>query len=548
MTQLLIVDDEAQIASGIADMLDWEELGVQSVHKANSAGQALELMAVYPIGIVLTDIRMPEMDGIALLHRIREKWKRTKVIILSGYADFEYAQGAIKGQACGYLLKPVRKETLRETISEALEEMRREWEEVASVRKAMFTLRTHLPELKAKLLSDLAGGIRFPAAALQEKLDWFSLPFAMGDDCLLLIVRPEMPARDEDMNSRALMEYALENIAQEGFGDEFALWSCRDAHGHLVFLIKPCNGEAGTETQAMEKCAIQFHHHAKQYLQIEITVFAGAAGKFPHDVCSMYEQTLSAVRSLGAETERFLVRVGRRSGRKSGFLRRLQEPPLLQHLFEVGRWDAAEGKMREVFADARQMEGDAGEHAAELFFAFSNALCACLHKQGKAIADVLGDFYDPMADGTLLRSRKRLEDWVFGVIKLLQAQVGEDPRRSRSELVGQIQRYVESRLSEELSLPGIADHVFMHPTHLSKVYKQETGEGISEYVSRLRLEKAVHLLSTTDVKIYEVGCQVGYMNANYFIKVFRKQFGVTPQEYRDKIRLARLSEGNRSGT
>jgi two-component system response regulator YesN len=92
---------------------------------------------------------------------------------------------------------------------------------------------------------------------------------------------------------------------------------------------------------------------------------------------------------------------------------------------------------------------------------------------------------------------------------------------------------VDKHLHLDVSLRTLADYVNLHPTHLSKIYKLETGEGISDYIFSVRMERACHLLKTTDKKIYEISADVGYLDPAYFIKVFKRQFDVTPQEYRD---------------
>lgn len=97
-----------------------------------------------------------------------------------------------------------------------------------------------------------------------------------------------------------------------------------------------------------------------------------------------------------------------------------------------------------------------------------------------------------------------------------------------------VQQYLEHNLEGDVSLQTIADHVFLHPSHLSKIYKLETGEGLSQYLFRLRMEKAAFILNQHHLKIYEVGEKVGLPNTPYFIKLFKKHFGVTPQDYRDR--------------
>jgi two-component system response regulator YesN len=99
-----------------------------------------------------------------------------------------------------------------------------------------------------------------------------------------------------------------------------------------------------------------------------------------------------------------------------------------------------------------------------------------------------------------------------------------------------VQRYIELNLAEDVSLKTLGEHVYLHPAYLSKVYKMETGEGINQYVQRLRMEKAALMLKQTASRVYEIGKLIGLPNTTYFIKQFRKDYGMTPQEYRDVLR------------
>ncbi len=542
MIHVMIVDDEAQIAHGIAALLPCEELGIGAVHVAYSAEEALRKMADSPIGIVLTDIRMPDCDGIALLKTIKERWKRTKVIMLTGYADFDYAKEALQGQATDYLLKPVRRDTLEAAVGQAMEQLRREWEEIASAQRAMRTLRSYEPELKAKLLADLSAGLRMSEAELTEKLVGFGLPFRKGDSCVLLLVRPERPDGTADRNDAALLAYGLENIAEETFSDDFDFWCCRDVHGHLVFLVKPAeragSSPEGSEISAIrdaERCAVLFHKHSGQFLNVNATVYRSEIGEFPSQVPDMYERTLSAIRGGGSPQGQFLVRADEARAAGPGYLRCLHEPPLLRHLFEIGDWDAIGNKLNLALEHADPPDGTQTEQLTEIYLTFAAALCTHLHKRGRRLADFLETGSGQSSDSAFLWTPMRLRGWISDTLERLRND-GDERAGGRSEAIVRLQQFMAERLSEDLSLQRMADYVYMHPTHLSKIYKKETGEGISEYLTRLRMERAAQLLGATDVKIYEIGCLTGYMNANYFIKVFRRQFGVTPQEYRERLR------------
>ncbi|OXS59338.1 hypothetical protein B1A99_12020 [Cohnella sp. CIP 111063] len=539
MIHVLVVDDEAQIANGIAALLPCEALGIGAVHVAYSAEEALRKLADAPIGIVLTDIRMPDRDGISLLRAIKERWKRTKVIMLTGYADFDYAKEALQGQATDYLLKPVRKETLEAAVAKAMEQLRREWEEIASAQRAMRTLRAYEPELKAKLLTDLIAGFRMAESELAEKLAWFGLPYRKGDSCVLLLARTEQNAVPADRSDAALLAYGLENIAEETFSDDFHFWRCRDAHGHLVFLVKPLErAEAASAELAIrdaERCAVLFHKHSEQFLKANVTVYRSAIGEFPSRVADMYERTLAAIRDGGSPQGQFLVKADEARTAAPGYLSCLHEPPLLRHLFEIGDWDAIGSKLSLALEHAEASDGSRTEQLTEVYLTFAAALCTHLHKRGRRLAEFLDAGAGQNADTALLWTSTRLKGWIAETLERLRKE-GDERAGGRSEAIVRLQQFIAERLSEDLSLQRMADYVYMHPTHLSKIYKKETGEGISEYLTRLRMERAAQLLGSSDVKIYEIGCMTGYMNANYFIKVFRRQFGVTPQEYRERLR------------
>jgi len=539
MIHVLVVDDEAQIANGIAALLPCEELGIGAVHVAYSAEEALGKLADAPIGIVLTDIRMPDRDGISLLRAIKERWKRTKVIMLTGYADFDYAKAALQGQATDYLLKPVRKDTLEAAVAKAMEQLRREWEEIASAQRAMRTLRAYEPELKAKLLTDLIAGFRIAESELAEKLAWFGLPYRKEDSCILLLARTEQSAIPADRSDAALLAYGLENIAEETFSDDFHFWRCRDAHGHLVFLVKPLERAEATPAELAirdaERCAVLFHKHSEQFLKANVTVYRSAIGEFPSQVADMYERTLTAIRDGGSPQGQFLVKADEARTAAPGYLRCLHEPPLLRHLFEIGDWDAIGSKLGLALEHAEAPDGSRTEQLTEVYLTFAAALCTHLHKRGRRLAEFLDAGAGQNADTALLWTSARLKGWIGETLERLRKE-GDERAGGRSEAIVRLQQFVAERLHEDLSLQRMADYVYMHPTHLSKIYKKETGEGISEYLTRLRMERAAQLLGSSDVKIYEIGCMTGYMNANYFIKVFRRQFGLTPQEYRERLR------------
>jgi two-component system response regulator YesN len=120
------------------------------------------------------------------------------------------------------------------------------------------------------------------------------------------------------------------------------------------------------------------------------------------------------------------------------------------------------------------------------------------------------------------------------MLEKLERELSESDRNQRSRIVGRVQELVMNDIGQETSVKTIADKVFLHPVYLSKIYKMETGESLGDYIIRIRMEKAQYLLRSTNKKIYEITTELGYQNPQYFSKMFRKYYGMTPNEYRDQ--------------
>ncbi|NEN82313.1 response regulator [Paenibacillus elgii] len=537
MAQLLIVDDEAHVVERLAELVPWERIGIAAVYKAYSAFEALELLHAHAIDIVISDIRMPGMTGLELSRHIRDKWPKTKCILLSGYAEFEYAKEAIANGTASYLLKPVTDEELMNTVSGVLETVREEWNAVISQERIARTLRENLPQLRSTLLGELLLGKRYSEADLRDKMEMLGVPDLFGRSVSLLLVRLEKPFYGYDPRGLALVEYAVGNIAGELFASGFQLWAGKDTYDYLVYAVSSEAGEGEEERQqALERAAEQLQEAIHAYLKGEATIVISREGTFPGDVAALYDGTLSALRRrVGNEQDLILTAAdGLLARTELRSLTSLYELPSLVQLLEAGQWNAADQRIERIFGELQTRSGCIQELLLEAYFAIASAASSYAHKNGRPLSGLIGPGYDQLLQGVPYRSVRHLQDWSVALMNSLRCETESETKHSRAKLIADVRQFVERRLAEDVSLTAIAEHVYMHPVYISKIYKRETGENISDYVHRLRMEKAVHLLLRTPDKIYEIAADVGYQRAHSFINVFKKHTGLTPQEYRDK--------------
>ncbi|MBB3127036.1 two-component system response regulator YesN [Paenibacillus rhizosphaerae] len=549
--QMLVVDDENYVVESIADTISWFELGIDTVHKAYSGAEALEIMSLYSIDIVIADIRMPGMSGLELIDNIRSTWKQVKCILLSGHSEFEYARRAITLSTFDYLLKPVKDEVLIKTVRNAIEALNLEWEQITKHARSSYLIKENMPSLQARLLGDLLLGRKIRSEVLKDRLTMFELSFDMGDACCLLLIRMEDEFLSVDSHSLALLEYAVTNIADEIFNDVCRIWHCKDSFEHIAVLIR-LNREKEEEyerlgkdeewrRQLIERLTIRLQGSIRNFLKGKVTILISGWGKFPDDLRSTYLKSLTTLRKRAGGDKDYIIREDaslypeplENMDSKSRQLQSLYEPPTLQQLLDTGRWNEARRKLEDVCKELAEQWPGSLDHISEAYLSIAGSFSYIIHRNNRQPSEVLEKGNDIFCSPYSIRSASQLREWALEILKVIENDMEKEVRYSRAHIVKKAQQFIEDNLSSNISLKAVADHVHVHYTHLCKIYKLETGENLSDYLYRLRMEWAVYFLKNSEDKIYEIGAKLGYQNIPYFIKVFKQHYGMTPQEYRE---------------
>ncbi|CAG7616441.1 Regulator of RpoS [Paenibacillus solanacearum] len=534
MIQLLLVDDEPVILEDLAQYFQHIS-EVEHVYTAASGQEAVGLLQRQQIDIVVTDIRMPGMSGIELCEYVDRSDTGTLCILLSGYAEFEYAQQALKTKAAAYLLKPVKKDELLLTVRQAAEALRQKREVEAASRKAQQTLRTHLLQLQAALLRELLGARKASASQLIEDMGKLDIPFAVGEQAAVILLRIENRFLDYDEHSISLFEFAIVNIAEELFGEHFHMWVCKDDNQYLALLAQPRQQpeDGGSARKLLERNVRELQSSVTQYLQGHISAAMSDFHAFPESVSKSYPKVLALLRKLPESEQSYMLRLwDQPPATPQRSLQRMYEPPTVLQLMEAGRWNDAEARLSYMMDELALSGMDTAENMSELFYYLSNAFTYMVHASGLQLSDVLEGQYGRPFHPTMFRSVRQLHEWALELLRKMEERARKGAQEHHGAFVKQVHQYIEQHLSEDVTLQAISEHVRLHPTYISAMYKQETGENLSEYIYRFRMDKAAYLLRNTNAKIYEIAAQIGYQYTPYFTKLFKSYYGVSPQEYR----------------
>ncbi|THF78728.1 response regulator [Cohnella fermenti] len=542
MIEVLLVDDESYVTESLKKTIPWDSLNVSGVHTASSAAEAIGILESQAVDILVTDIRMPEMDGLELSRAVAERWPHVRRMLLTGHSDFEYAKKAIQLQVAAYILKPVDDEEFMKSLMAEIDSLQDEWEQADRYHKLLYDRKSDEAVLKERLMGDLLLGRAMSRGVLEGKLRQYDIPFSPDAPALMMLVRLGGRFDEYDKQSLSLMEYAVGNIAQEVMGDAYRVWFGKAPHDCLVLLVamNP-NGPLGSAPrplrEEMGRLASEVGRQVRTYLKGELSGVLSPWFEFPEGLSAAYRGALGTLfrhGGTGARTQVLfqedypLERASVRS------IEALYRPPTLIHLLESKQWQGTGDKIGEVFGFLELEKASVTrEHLYEVYLSIANAYLYLAHRQGVLAEEIHAEGFDTLVDQSLIHSPERLRRWALTLLEKLKLRLSDTDQYARGHLIKQVQEFVTRDIGMDTSVKTIAEKVYLHPVYLSKVYKNETGESLGDYIIRIRMEKALYLLKHTNKKIYEITTELGYQNPQYFSKMFKKQYGMTPNEYRD---------------
>ncbi len=559
MYRLLIVDDEPWIADGLFDEFRNLSALELDVYKAYSGRTALELLAKTRMDIVVTDIRMPGIDGMQLLEKIHYNWPECKVIFLTGYREFDYAYTALQHKDVSYILKT---EGFDRVIG-AVENAAREIEESLKTRELIEQASRQLNEasllLQKDYLASLIHGEEILGSCDQSVLEQMGIGLKADSQILMLMGRIDHLPKKISYSERTKLLYMLQMIAGQYLSPRTRYVHWTDEYQNLLWMIQPSElfqpvkaGEGPSE--GCWSSAVVFVKGTLEMIQnvyretLQLTVsFALDTETVPWKGLADKYHSLRLLMNyrIGSGNEMLITEKNLEGDESAAVIR---NKDLLESL-KPNKLEALETALergeREEFGKlmdnmAGGMEKITSMHynpALEIYYALSLLLMSYINrwKLDEKIAFKSGLY-------KLLRIDEH-GSWeeAMGYLKQLAGiifdiQLGEQEKRAVN-IIAQIKGYINNHLQEDLSLVKLSDMVYFNPNYLSHLFKQQAGINLSEYIQDCRIRKAKLLLENPETRVNDVAAAVGYGSATNFIRFFKKITAVTPQKYRESINI-----------
>ncbi len=530
MLKIFLVEDEFVIREGIKNNIDWKANGYEFCGEASDGELAFPIIQKTKPDIVITDIRMPFMDGLELSRLIKKELPLTEIIILSGYEEFEYAKEAIKIGVSQYLCKPISGEELLKEINLLADKITEKRKEQEIKEKYIREVEENFIEEKRNFFQYLVTGTKSISELLEIAKKIHIDLSSIWYNIILLKIQSMTHAHDEYSGSMVKVEQKLKEL--DG-GDHFAAFD-RNLEGKAL-LVKADTEEELTRIQndyirKMKDLLGDYSH---------VRYFAGIG----MPVNRLSELPGSFESASHAFAHRYLTR-------ESGIWN-YQDIEQKKHQiddFNIGSVNAKEldrNKLRDFlkFGDKNEVVYFVEEYINDLG---NNAMKSNMFRQYLVmdtyfcVVDFVVDLQfskDEIevfsADSEILQNNENSMKYMERIISKALELREKSASNRYGDIVDEVMKYIEEHYAQEdLSLNILASHVNFSPNHLSMVLSQQTGQTFIKYLTDFRMNKAKELLRCTGKRSSEIGLEVGYKDPHYFSFLFKKTQGMTPTQYR----------------
>lgn len=528
----MIVDDEFLFREAMKISLPWDKLGFEVCCEAENGFDALEKIAEYKPDVALVDINMPVMDGLELAAEIKEKELNVRVIIITGYGEFSYARQAIEVGVRNYLLKPIEEEELIEALTAIKTKIEKERTAKLETEALLQQVNNYKPILKEMLLNELIQGNRILGKdAMAELKDYIHVDLDSKSYRVAVIELDEKAEYGWSEEIRQMNCFAVSGIAGEML-KEFCLYECcRDTQGRLNILLFSELAEENLRPGAVgifETVRLA----VSKLLAITITVGIGKAYENIRQLALSHKEALYAVRNKLMIGENIVISYEDISEyRMEVNFYPIERKMQLHVSLRTGDLPEAEKTIRAVLNDIRT-NNPPGETARFASIEIVSSLLEFASEAGSDVKNLFGEGLNILEEVQGKRNLDELEAWMLGILSQVLSCPGVGKSKRPSRIVEDTKKYINENYPRyDLKIDEIAKNIFVKYGHLCFLFKRETGKTINEYISDLRICKARELMDNGCHSISMVAAKVGYADANYFSKCFKKMVGVTPVKY-----------------
>lgn len=523
MLKMMIADDERTIRKGIKTSINWASKGIKIVAEAANGKEALAKIEKIKPEIIIMDIRMPKINGLEVCQQALAQYPNLKIIILSGYDDFSYAQKAIELGVSDYLLKPFGAEELIKKVNELQKDINKE-QKLAQER---YLIRKSSKKIFSMLINDILSSSKI-RSELKTNFDKYKFNLAETDYRGILIdLDCPSKVKNNDQNDLQVLQKEIINIFNKIFKDCFLVPIINK--NYLFGIIK-------TDTKAKLKNKLSyFQAAAKNKTKLFFSIFIGKLitnlKEFRQSYCEL-STSITAKFYQGTDSIIFCPQKT-----IAAFKNKIEFQDILlaiEEEFYLLETKKVENEIKDIFKFLKAQKPKV-DIAKYILIRINNKFIEVINKSAKS-SFLNKKYLKTEAEINQLDTINKLEQWQFKRLDNYFKDLDSQRSKRYNKIVTKAVKFVHSNYQQDISLGMLANYIHVSPNYFSKVFKEETGDNFIEWLNKYRIEKSKNMLLDTDQKCYLIAEQVGYNDYRYFSYNFRKYTNISPRQFRKKVK------------
>ena len=520
--RVLLVDDEEDIREGISRKMDWLGLGFSLVGEAANGQDALELAESLRPDVILTDIKMPFMDGLELCRILTDRLPAARFVVFSGFDAFEYAKQAIQMNVVEYILKPINADELSAVLRRLKDQLDRERAERRNVELLRSRYTENLPVLRELFYANLLDGHIEPGTE-RERAARLDIDL-QGEEWAVGLAYIGSDRRD------ALSTLSIQNLLEETLtADRCKLSLYNDWVAVIVSLTESFT--IYDLIRVLDRvCTL-----AASYLGLTLTVGVGAPCKELSGMARSAAEARTALeyRSMVGRGQVIYIGDLEPDGGQVLTFEEADERTLTAAV-RLGSEQEVRDAAAALAGKIREANPSAGQYNLFLMELVTH-LMKMTRRSGVGVGEVFGTGFSLPIQDSALPSLEELEGWCAESYLRLRTLIRRRQTDSAGQTVEAAKEYIRQHYAEsDLSVEKLCAYLHLSSTYFSTLFKRETGTSFTAYVTTVRMEAAAEAIRGTEEKTYLIAQRCGYEDPNYFSYVFKRHFGVTPTKYRSE--------------
>lgn len=539
LLKVLIVDDEYLIRELLKKRVDWESIDCEITDEASCASEVFDILEEKAIDLIITDINMPKTDGLEMSKLILESYPKIKIMVLTGYDKFEYAKSGIEMGIVDYILKPIQKDKIEEAVLNVKKAIKKERDKEFEYDFVKEKLQENLPYLQERFFIELLNK-RIAKEEIEEKIKFLQLRVDTNLRVQIVVIELELSMQNKPSEEKRLINLlSVKKLIDEHYKGIGNIYTVLDSKQHITIchigdevgnlydeyndLLKVIRSNSMSNINigiGSSKLNIEYikESYEEALLANRYKTILGNNTVICYkdlDIVSSDNTVLSPIKEEEIEQLQFLIK----AGLKENAIDYLDT--LLDHMVQKSEFE------NKLFIEYVRVQ-------ITRIVSMSLYMISSMNIKVESIIGDEDNYFKQLTDIKTIPGAKRILDTL--ITRMVDCINGMQ-KHMVNDYMKDVEEYIKNNIGNYgLTLKKVASNFYLNPSYLCRIFKQKVGISFKEYVNKIRIEKAVEYIRSTDMKVYEIGEQIGIPDANYFSAIFKKNMGMSITSYKKMIK------------